>query len=418
VAWGPLGWDAAGFSEIEPFPCSVLAHHYPAVRNYGDLTKYKDWSIDGNSVDLICGGTPCQSFSVAGLRKGMDDPRGNLALVFLGLVDRLRPAWVVWENVPGVLSSGKGRDFGTFLGALGVLGYGTAYRVFDAQYFGLAQRRKRVFVVGYLGDWRPPCAVLLERESLSGHPAPRRSQGQGNSGSAAGGTGVSGRERLIGGFDYENNSHGSDDVTGPLLKGSLSGGGHPLPAVAFAQNTRDEVRIIGGDGKIAGTLASSGGMKQTNYIAQPYEVANRLTRRMHKGINTTLDEEQTPVLCQTHAIGRNSGQENAVVGVGIGGTDVGYSLRANPSHSGDKGDGGVNCNMAVSGTSVRRLTPRECERLMGFPDDYTLVPHRGKPACDGPRYKALGNSWAVPVAAWIGRRIQMVDSIHPGRDRS
>src|SRR5690606_13168133 len=140
VAWHPLGWTPVGFSEIEKFPSAVLAHHYPAVRNFGDMTRYREWP--DVRPDLLVGGTPCQSFSVAGLRKGLDDPRGNLALVFLGLVDRYRPRWVVWENVPGVRSSGKGRDFGAFLGALGELGYGWAYRSLDAQYFGLAQRRE------------------------------------------------------------------------------------------------------------------------------------------------------------------------------------------------------------------------------------------------------------------------------------
>lgn len=166
VAWHDLGWQPVGFSEIEPFPSAVLAHHYPNVTNFGDMTKYKEWNIGTKRLDLLVGGTPCQSFSVAGLRKGLDDQRGNLALVYCGMLDHFRPTWFVWENVPGVLSSSGGRDFGSFLGALAELGYGFAYRVLDAQFFGVAQRRRRVFVVGYLGDWRPPAAVLFERESL------------------------------------------------------------------------------------------------------------------------------------------------------------------------------------------------------------------------------------------------------------
>ena len=176
-AWIPLGWEPAFFSEIEPFPCAVLAHHHPDVPNLGDMTKYQEWP--DHAIDLLVGGTPCQSFSVAGLRKGLADPRGNLMLTFGALAARYRPTWLVWENVPGVLSSNGGRDFGTFLGMLGELGYGFAYRVLDAQYFGVAQRRRRVFVVGYLGDWRRAAAVLFERHSLSGHPAPRREAGQG-----------------------------------------------------------------------------------------------------------------------------------------------------------------------------------------------------------------------------------------------
>ena len=176
VAWSPLGWKAVAFSEIEPFPCAVLAHHYHDTPNWGDMTKYKDWP--DVSIDLLCGGTPCQSFSVAGLRKGLDDPRGNLMLTFGAIAAKYRPQWLVWENVPGVLSSNGGRDFGAFLGMLGQLGYGFAYKVCDAQYHGVAQRRRRVFVVGCLGDWRSAAAVLFERHSMQGHPAPSRKAGK------------------------------------------------------------------------------------------------------------------------------------------------------------------------------------------------------------------------------------------------
>jgi DNA (cytosine-5)-methyltransferase 1 len=164
VAWNPLGWKAVAFSEIEPFPCAVLAHHYPDTPNWGDMTKFQEWPDE--PIDLLCGGTPCQSFSVSGLRKGLDDPRGNLMLTFGAIAAKYRPKWLVWENVPGVLSSDGGRDFGTFLGMLGQLGYGFAYRVLDAQYFGVPQRRRRVFVVGCLGDWRSAAAVLFEQESF------------------------------------------------------------------------------------------------------------------------------------------------------------------------------------------------------------------------------------------------------------
>ena len=164
VAWHHMGWKPVGFSEIEKFPSEVLAHHYPTVTNYGDMTKFKEWNIN-EPVELLVGGTPCQSFSVAGLRKGMDDPRGNLALVYLGIANKFCPKWIVWENVPGVFSSNGGRDFGSFLGALVKLGYGFSYRVLDAQYFGVAQRRRRVFVVGCLGDWRSAARVLFEQDS-------------------------------------------------------------------------------------------------------------------------------------------------------------------------------------------------------------------------------------------------------------
>ena len=172
VAWKDFGWEAVGFSEIEKFPSEVLKHHYPTVTNFGDMTKYKEWNLE--SIDILVGGTPCQSFSVAGLRKGLEDPRGNLMLTYCGLLDKFRPKWFIWENVPGVLSSSGGRDFGSFLGAVEELGYGFAYRVLDAQYFGVAQRRKRVFVVGCLGDWQSAAKVLFEPESLRRDSPPSR----------------------------------------------------------------------------------------------------------------------------------------------------------------------------------------------------------------------------------------------------
>ena len=165
VAWKPLGWKSAWFSEIDPFANSVLAHHYPNIPNLGDMTKLYDKAKD-IKIDLLVGGTPCQSFSLEGNREGLDDARGNLALEFCRLVGKLRPDWIVWENVSGVLSSGKGRDFGAVLGQLAQFGYGVAYRVLDAQYFGVPQRRRRVFVVGYRGDWNPAAQVLFERASF------------------------------------------------------------------------------------------------------------------------------------------------------------------------------------------------------------------------------------------------------------
>lgn len=172
VAWEPLGWEPAAFAEVEKFPSAVLAHHWPQVPNLGDMTRHESWNL--GTIDLLVGGTPCQSFSVAGLRKGLHDPRGGLMLTFLEIAQRQRPRWIVWENVPGVLSSHGGRDFGAFLGALGALGYGWAYRVLDAQWFGVAQRRRRVFVVGCLGDGTAAATVLFESESVCRNPAPSR----------------------------------------------------------------------------------------------------------------------------------------------------------------------------------------------------------------------------------------------------
>ncbi|MFZ9092994.1 MAG: DNA cytosine methyltransferase, partial [Planctomycetaceae bacterium] len=140
-AWSPLGWSPIAFSEIETFPCSVLRHHYPNVPNLGDMTLFEEWDIN-ETVDVLVGGTPCQSFSIAGLRGGLEDGRGNLALIYCRILQKFRPRWFVWENVPGVLSSNGGRDFGSILGAMVELGYGISYRVLDAQYFGVPQRRR------------------------------------------------------------------------------------------------------------------------------------------------------------------------------------------------------------------------------------------------------------------------------------
>jgi len=328
VAWHPLGWEPQWFSEIEKFPSAVLAHHYPDVPNHGDMTKFKEWPNE--PIDLLVGGTPCQSFSIAGLRKGLDDPRGNLMLTYLAIAERNRPRWLVWENVPGVLSSNGGRDFGTFLGALGQIGYGFAYRVLDAQYFGVAQRRRRVFVVGYLGDWRRAAAVLFERSSMSGHPAPSRETREEVAQCLTRGTGQRYDPETETIIAFSSKDHGADAIT--ELSPTLRAGGHNTshanagvpPAVAF-----------GGD--LARTL----------------------------------------------------------------------SARHDSSPCADRGMDVV----AVQQSAVRRLTPRECERLQGFPDDYTLIPYRNKLAADGPRYKAMGNSMAVPVMRWIGERIKIVDAL-------
>jgi DNA (cytosine-5)-methyltransferase 1 len=178
VAWHDFGWNPVGFSEIEKFPSEVLKHHYPDVPNLGDMTKFKEWELGADRLDLLVGGTPCQAFSVAGLRKGLDDPRGNLSLTYVAILNKFRPKWCVWENVPGVLSSNGGKDFGSFLSALVELGYGWSYRVLDAQYFGVAQRRRRVFVIGHFGDWKPAAEVLFESESLQRHLKPSRKKGK------------------------------------------------------------------------------------------------------------------------------------------------------------------------------------------------------------------------------------------------
>jgi len=195
IAWEPLGWTPVGFAEIEPFPCEVLKQRWPHVKNYGNLENFQSWDIAPGAVDVLVGGPPCQAFSVAGLREGMADPRGNLSLIYFGLVAKLRPKWIVYENVPGLLSARSGSDFSALLSALAECGYGFAYRTLDAANFGLAQRRKRVFIVGCrTGDWRHPTAVLFDGPSSFGNPKAGKKAGEETA--APAGTGVGGASRI------------------------------------------------------------------------------------------------------------------------------------------------------------------------------------------------------------------------------
>lgn len=363
VAWHSLGWEPAFFSEIELAPRSVLAHHYPDVPLHGDFTTIG--ADDYGSIDLLVGGTPCQSFSIAGLRGGLDDDRGNLALEFLRLAQRKSAKWLVWENVPGVLSSNGGRDFGAILGGMVELGYGFAYRVLDAQYFGVAQRRRRVFVVGHLGDWRSAAAVLFERKSLSGDSPPSRKAREEVAGTVTArfGNSRNNHEELTlaksllarngtGGFDLDRETAVIQDWPAEIA---------PTLNAAFGSKLGlEDQHIRGGAGWFVPDRSASAKGDHTcfeaNMSLQPPSVGDphpTLTRRTHAAI--------------------------------------------------------------MKESAVRRLTPRECERLQGFPDDYTLVPHRNKPMSDGPRYKALGNSMAVPVMRWIGERIQKVEEMKNGR---
>jgi DNA (cytosine-5)-methyltransferase 1 len=381
VAWHPLGWRAAWFAEIEKFPSAVLAHHYPRVPNLGDFTRIES----REPIDLLVGGTPCQSFSVAGLRGGLADDRGNLALEFLRLAQRARPRWLVWENVPGVLSSNGGRDFGAILGGMVELGYGIAYRVLDAQHFGVPQRRRRVFVVGYSGDWRRAAAVLFERNSLSGHPAPRRETGEGASYDVAPCIGASGR-----GFERAGDTRGQDCVVAST--GDIA---HCLNAGGMGRIDYESETMIAHALRADGFDASEDGTgRGTPLIA--FSVKDH-------GADAG---ELAPTL---RAGGHYKSHANAGVMPAIAfGTQM-----STPHWQHDVSDTlqAKNPKGVAQGMAVRRLTPMECERLQGFPDGYTLVPYRGKPAADGPRYKALGNSMAVPVMAWIGRRIAMVERI-------
>ena len=457
VAWKPLGWRCSWTSEIEPFPAAVVEHRFGLV-NLGDVTEITEGMLhEQETVDLLVGGTPCQSFSVAGLRRGLADPRGNLALRFVQLAAVMQPKWIVWENVPGVLSSNKGRDFGTFLGALAELGYGFAYRILDAQWFGVAQRRRRVFVVCHLGDWRRAAAVLFERESVFGNPPTRGKAWEGvarpvtaclTSSSRGGAHGKSrGQDDVVvctpisGKLNADAKTAGSatlqDADTGLLVTSfhptqdpisSVDGSTHAMGcgsrrgcathAVAFAidggnQAASVEVHHTLRTGRDAGDAVA---FKPSHYTrgkdGAHSEVTAPLTADADKG------DQDTVIACQPvsgHSDGSHQGVDVVVF-------KPKYMTRDNPKMEGaPRVDGttftcltnntGYNAQCVATAMAVRRLTPRECERLQGFPDDYTLVEYRKKPAADGPRYRALGNSMAVPVMRWIGERIAMVDQL-------
>lgn len=404
VAWHDLGWKPTGFSEIESFPSAVLQHHYTEVANFGDMTKFKEWNLEPNDVDLLVGGTPCQSFSVAGLRKGLDDPRGNLALVYCSMLEHFRPKWFVWENVPGVLSSSGGRDFGSFLGAVAELGYGFSYRVLDAQYFGVAQRRRRVFVVGHLGDWEPTAAVLFERQSLCRDTAPSREAGEEVAGSiiqcfdrqSSGEYGTASVASTMSARDYKSPSDlVSYEIPGNWIGRAPENGGNAV------EHMHDVAPCL--------TKTDRHGVAQpmpiNTMIALRHEA---LGERTGFGIGDAGDPAYTLTKGHSHAVAHPIGCFKGGQGSGAGG--IGYSEHVAPTLP--SSDGGNRTPTLMTGMAVRRLTPVECERLQGFPDNYTNIPWRNKEESpDGPRYKALGNSMAVPVMRWIGERIKMVDEL-------
>ena len=421
VAWEGLGWRAAWFAEIDPFASAVLAHRFPEVANLGDFTQVQ---TGAGAIDVLVGGTPCQSFSLAGHRLGLDDPRGNLTLEFLRLAGRVRPRWIVWENVPGVLSIDGGRTFGAVLRTLAELGYGVAYRILDAQFFGVPQRRRRVFVVGCAGGWQAAAAVLFERESLRRNLAPRRKTG----------------EEIAGTLEARAATGGYD----PGVHGAASGHVIAQCIVGHSVTAKWAKRSSGPSGSeyhnlIAHTLRGEGFDATEDGSGRGIPLAVAFSC---KDYGADAMGNMTPTL---RAMGHNESHPNAggqLAAVifesrfarnGRGAPDVvAPPLKAQSGTSG-RGDGAP---LVASWVAVRRLTPRECERLQGFPDDWTLVPGYGiklRPheivevaeylgisierarlygaTPDGPRYKAIGNSMAVPVMRWIGTRIDAVEQI-------
>lgn len=496
VAWQPLGWKPIAFSEIDPFPSTVLQHHYPNVPNLGDITKI-DWRPYVGTADIVVGGSPCQSFSVAGKREGLAGASG-LMFEYIRAVRDLRPRWFVWENVPGALSSEQGEAYRQLLSEMDALGYGLAWRVLDAQFFGVPQRRERVFFVGSLGTMR--CAeVLFERESMSwdhqssrqkrqaltdeaqerfgeaDHDSGRLTPGETQSRRVYPTSGVyptlSTREKsgqnqesvftqfgddiagtLTARYDSspcvdrganvvvddrqkvflcqtaqtgsngklvkQNDVMNTLDRTNSTAVAALDFKVKPVaflynqgakarslgiseisptlktdhnPAVAFASNQRDEVREL----EVAGALAAQPGIKQQTYICRADGQANAMTSVDMAPTLTSHAKKDPPLIYPAE----DSIGEGALIQRDMSATLSTHNIQTPITGGREK-----------RGLTVRRLTPRECERLQGVPDDYTDIPYRNKEhAPDGPRYKALGNSMAVPVMRWIGERIRTVE---------
>lgn len=515
VAFGPLGWKAVAFSEIEPFPCAVLAHHYPDVPNMGDMSKFREWPDElFAEADAIVGGPPCQAFSVAGLRNGLNDDRGNLTLTYAEMInhaDAIRslhgkpPVIVLYENVPGLLSDKTGA-YGCFLAALAgeavaleppgsrwtdagcVFGpkRAIAWRVLDAQYFALAQRRRRVFVVASARDGFDPATVLFEWDGVRRDSAPSREAREGYAGRAARSVALRGRE---GGGTAE-----LGDELQNCLRASSGGGDKPhvLAPLAFGgNNTAGPIEVATARNACASASASASGrmdFETETFLVQPAHTLRG------EGFDASEDGtgRGTPLVpvafsCKDYGADagevaptlRSMGHDKSRANAG-GQVAIAFNARQDPDHWHDRtgpldtdgstqavafaensraelrleGGDGSRCGalstgggkpgqgapmiatmqtvgtMSASGATerkhgfgwgqqdwesgycqpdahmkVRRLTPTECARLQGFPDDYLDITYRNKPAADGPKYKALGNSWAVPCVTWIGQRI-------------
>ena len=469
VAWEPLGWTPVAFAEIEPFPCALLAHRFPNVPNLGDVTKIEDAQIAAlGTVDVVIGGSPCQDLSVAGKRAGLKGERSSLFHEQVRIFDAARTLcgarWLVWENVPGAFSTHSGRDFAVVVGALAgcklavpVDGWGNEgvalgpsglieWSVLDAQWFGVAQRRRRVFALLDVGDWtgRPP--ILLEPESLRGDSPPRRGEREAVANCLTdradrGGTNSEGQRLIVGGLTARggrNMGQANDDVDGgrviPVTLSSGQANAERLIDLAPTLNlNRDGAPILfdgpthtlrgdGFDGSEDGTgrgtplvpvaysiMPMNGGK---DYKARETDVAQPLMAGGPVGGNQGGDFVVTFDTTQITSHGNYSSPRHGdpchPLAAGAHPPTIAFHNRQDPDVSGDDKAQPVRAAM-----QVRRLTATECEFLQGFPRGYTLIPWRGKPAdqCpDGPRYKALGNSMAVPVMRWIGAKIQ--DALH------
>ena len=442
VAWHPLGFKPMGFSEIDPFRSAVLDYHYPEVKNYGDFTQIEKDDI-GGSPDVLVGGTPCATFSIAGLREGISSERGNLALEFIRMVKRLNPRWVVWENVPGVLSSNNGRDFASFLTGLAECGYGFAYRVLDTQYIrtqrfprAIPQMRRRVFVVGHSRDWRCPSKVLFDREVLRWNPPPSRPKKQSLTRKTTFRLTRSDQHiqddkaGTIAARDYKSATDlVSEDLT--IIHGNFSrvnGDGFKKDGATYTLTATEVPSIY--QGTFEARSADDGAPR-----VRKEDVASTLTARDYKSQETCVvfeprspddgaprvkKEEVSPTL---NAMTGGNRQPCVSIVFEPKSPDGVPRVRndfTSPTLNSMTGGNITPCIVdegvkAPRQSIVRRLTPLECERLQGLPDNYTQVPYRGKPKEECPvskRYEAVGRGMSINVMEFLGTRIMEVDKDH------
>ena len=399
VAWKDF-MRPVGFAEIDEFPSAVLQYHYPDVPNFGDITKFKEWNIEHPNV--IIGGTPCQSFSVAGLRGGMEDPRGNLTLTFVQILNHFKPEFFVWENVPGVFSSNKGRDFHSFLEGIQAVGYVCGWRVLDSQYFGLAQRRKRVFVVGNNSkNLRSITEILFERESLF--------------------------------RNLEESRQARKSFTKKTRESSTTNDKWPakisntLEARYFKDGGIDNQHINANCPKFIPVENTALAVRTANTKANGHGVSENKTHTLDgaNGQAVVYQSNQTDArvkdmgdTCQT-VIARwgTGGNNQPLVQQDSDPKIFQQNQRDEVRYMGEDGNisgalssdsGAKQTNYVHENAVIRRLTPVECERLQGFEDNYTQIPWRGKDKEDCPdshRYKALGNAMSVPVIRFLGKNI-------------
>jgi len=425
VAWKPLGWDCVGVAEVEPFPCSLLQHHYPAVPNLGDVTRITEKQIKQlGHIDLVVMGSPCTDVSIAGQRKGFHHADGTATrsgLFFTGMqifhwAERhCDTRFLLLENVPGLFSSNKGRDFAAVVGQMAGLedvpvprhGWGSEgvavgdngmleWCVLDAQWAGLAQRRKRVFALLDTGDWasRPP--ILLEPEGLRGDSPPSREAGQGVTGTLEASAGASRgagtpHSVLATGGCWWDGGQVSQTLDAVLSKGQAMPEKNRFPAVL--QPVTHSLRADGFDASEDGTGRGTPLVPVAFDTTQVTSKANRSNPKPGDPCHPLASTAHPPAIafsCKDR---------------GADASEIAPTLRA-MAHSSSHPNAGGQVAVAIQ-MAVRRITPLEAERLQGAPDNYTLVPHRGKPAADGPRYKGLGNSFAVPCIRWIGQRIEL-----------